>query len=218
MLQSTIHAGIIMDGNGRWAQQRGLPRIMGHRAGAAAVRRAIEAAPDAGIHILTLYAFSSDNWRRPPDEVGALMELLQDHLTREARECARKGVRVEVIGRRDRLSRVLTEAIARTEELTRAGTRLHLRIAIDYSGRDAIRRGEIGPDLDLLIRTGGEQRLSDFLLWEAAYAELVFLRGMWPDFSGADLEMAVERYRMRDRRFGGIPAAAGPGGRELWLE
>jgi undecaprenyl diphosphate synthase len=218
MGKSTLHSGIIMDGNGRWAQQRGLPRALGHRAGAAAVRRAVEAAPELGVDVLTLFAFSSDNWRRPAGEVSALMTLFEEHLSRETQDCASKGVRIEVIGRRDRLSLTLVRAIEETESLTRRGARLRLRIAVDYSAREAIRRGEIGPDLDLLIRTGGEQRLSDFLLWESAYAELVFLRLMWPDFGAADFAAAVNRYHNRERRFGSIPVAGQSPLRELWLE
>ena len=207
-----------MDGNGRWAQQRGLPRIVGHRAGAGAVRRAVEAAPELGVRVLTLFAFSSDNWKRPPGEVAALMELFQDHLEREAPECVEKGVRMEVIGRRDRLSAGLVRSIRQTQSLTASGSRLHLRIAVDYSARDAIRRGEIGPDLDLLIRTGGEQRLSDFLLWESAYAELVFLRRLWPDFNAADFAAAVRQFHARERRFGAVPPPAVEAPREFWLE
>jgi undecaprenyl diphosphate synthase len=206
-----------MDGNGRWAQRRALPRIVGHRAGAKAVRRTVEAAPRLGIGTLTLYAFSCDNWRRPVEETDTLMSLLEEHLGREARECASSGVRVEVIGRRDRLSPSLVAAMERAESATRGGTKLRLRIAVDYSGRESIRRGEIGPDLDLLIRTGGEQRLSDFLLWEAAYAELVFLRCMWPDFDANELAAAVRQYHGRERRFGAVPAEA-VAARESWLE
>ena len=178
-----------MDGNGRWALARGLPRIAGHRAGADALRRAVETAPNAGIGILTLFAFSSDNWRRPGLEVNALMALLGEYLESETNRCVERGVRVTVIGRRDRLPRGLAKRIARTEAATRSGATLWLRIAIDYSSRDAIaaaassRRNcretlakDLGPEVDLLIRTGGEQRLSDFLLWESAYAELIFLR------------------------------------------
>jgi undecaprenyl diphosphate synthase len=217
MMQSTLHVGIIMDGNGRWAQQRGLPRLFGHRKGAAAVRRTIEAAPRCGISILTLYAFSSDNWRRPAEEVGALMQLFEEHLDTEAAECAAKGVRLQMIGRRDRLPDALVMAMERAEAATAAGRRLHLRIACDYSSRESILRGDIGPDLDLLIRTGGEQRLSDFLLWESAYAELVFLRRLWPDFEAADLESAVRQFQTRERRFGGlVPETARA--REAWLE
>lgn len=206
-----------MDGNGRWAQQRGLPRALGHRAGAAAVRRAVEAAPGLGVGILTLFAFSADNWKRPPEEVNPLMELFRHHLARQAEECEDRGVRVEIIGRRDRLAPALVGEIERTEARTAKGERLRLRIALDYSAREAIQRGQIGPDLDLLIRTGGEQRLSDFLLWESAYAELVFLRRLWPDFQETDFASAVEQYQKRERRFGGLPAARGTS-MERWLD
>lgn len=199
-----IHAAIIMDGNGRWATMRGLPRIAGHRAGADAVRRVVEAAPDLGIGILTLYAFSSDNWRRPATEVTALMELLDIYLRKETRRCLENGVRLEVIGRRDRLDPRLVAAIERTEAATAAGATLTMRVAVDYSAREAIRHGKIGPDVDLLVRTGGEQRLSDFLLWECAYAELIFSRRMWPDFDESDLAAAVREFEARERRFGGL--------------
>jgi undecaprenyl diphosphate synthase len=202
-----LHAAIIMDGNGRWAIARGLPRLAGHRAGADAVRRTVEAAPAAGIDILTLYAFSSDNWRRPPTEVTGLMELLDLYLRKETKRCLDNGVRLEVIGRRDRLDPKLVAAIERTEAATAAGVTLTLRVAVDYSSRQAIERGAIGPDVDILIRTGGEQRLSDFLLWECAYAELIFTRRMWPDFDGCDLEAAVKEFHARERRFGGVPEA-----------
>jgi undecaprenyl diphosphate synthase len=219
-----LHAAIIMDGNGRWATMRGLPRLAGHRAGADAVRRTVEAAPDLGVGILTLYAFSSDNWRRPPAEVSALMELLDIYLRKETRRCLENGVRLEVIGRRDRLDPRLVAAIARTEAATAAGETLTLRVAVDYSAREAIRDGRIGPDVDLLIRTGGEQRLSDFLLWECAYAELIFSKRMWPDFDGHDLAAAVREFQTRERRFGGVPevqpVANGNGGRHhvSWLD
>jgi undecaprenyl diphosphate synthase len=204
-----LHAAIIMDGNGRWATMRGLPRIAGHRAGADAVRRTVEAAPDLGVGILTLYAFSSDNWRRPPAEVSALMDLLDIYLRKETRRCRENGVRLQVIGRRDRLDPRLVAAIERTEAATAAGATLTLRIAIDYSARDAIVQGQIGPDVDVLIRTGGEQRLSDFLLWECAYAELIFSRRMWPDFDAHDLASAVREFETRERRFGGVPEPQG---------
>jgi undecaprenyl diphosphate synthase len=200
-----LHAAIIMDGNGRWATMRGLPRIAGHRAGANAVRRTVEAAPDLGVGILTLYAFSSDNWRRPPAEVSALMDLLDIYLRKETRRCLENGVRLEVIGRRDRLDPRLVAAIERTESATAPGRTLALRVAIDYSARDAILQGKIGPDVDLLIRTGGEQRLSDFLLWECAYAELIFSRRMWPDFDAHDLAAAIREFETRERRFGAVP-------------
>jgi len=210
-----------MDGNGRWAAARGLPRVAGHHAGVQAVRRVVEAAPQTGVGILTLFAFSADNWRRPPAEVAALMQLLAAYLDSEVRRAAEEGIRLEMIGRRDRLDAPLRDGIARAESETAAGTHLRLRIAIDYSGRDAILAaarhapelsresfdGALGPPVDLLIRTGGEQRLSDFLLWECAYAELVFSRRMWPDFDGADLGAAVREFHGRQRRFGGVPQA-----------
>ena len=211
-----------MDGNGRWALARGLPRAAGHRAGVDAARRVVEAAPACGIGVLTLFAFSSDNWRREPVEVTALMRLLAWYLESQTESAVATGVRVEAIGRRDRLPGALAAAIAATEAATARGTRLRLRVALDYSGRDAIlaaaggagelsRAGidrRLGPPVDLLIRTGGERRLSDFLLWESAYAELVFSRVLWPDFGGAELAAAVRDFRARDRRFGGVPQTA----------
>ena len=230
-LQSTLHIGIIMDGNGRWALSRGMPRILGHRAGIEAARRVVEAAPEHGVGTLTLFAFSSDNWRRPKEEVDALMRLMEWYLEHETPRCIEQGVRIEVIGRRDRLDAELCRAMGAAEQATAAGTRLRLRMAVDYSARDAIlaaARGlrelsrealenAIGPTVDLLIRTGGERRLSDFLLWECAYAELVFTRTMWPDFGAADLAAAVREYHGRERRFGGIPPMALPQ-REAWLD
>jgi undecaprenyl diphosphate synthase len=219
-----LHAAIIMDGNGRWATTRGLPRIAGHRAGAEALRRTVEAAPDLGVGTLTVYAFSSDNWRRPPAEVSALMKMFHSYLRREQAECVKNGVRVSVIGRRDRLPRMLLPVIESTEKTTAAAKKLHLRIAVDYSSRDAIlkvarklkssaTRDDFaaalrGLDVDLLIRTGGEKRMSDFLLWECAYAELVFTPVMWPDFNASDLGAAVAEFHSRERRFGAVPAAA----------
>ncbi|HTT66229.1 MAG TPA: di-trans,poly-cis-decaprenylcistransferase [Bryobacteraceae bacterium] len=242
MMQSTysragrMHVAIIMDGNGRWALARGLPRLAGHRAGADALRRTVEAAPGLGISVLTLFAFSSDNWRRPPEEVAGLMQLLAEHLRSETGRCVENGVRIEVIGRRDRLGGELPAAIAQAETATGAGARLQLRIAVDYSGRDAIAEAvrqaahaglvcrecleeQLGPPVDLLIRTGGEQRLSDFLLWECAYAELIFSRRMWPDFGAADLEAALRQFHTRQRRFGAIPLveAAAPAS-HAWLD
>lgn len=227
----SIHAAIIMDGNGRWARSRGLSRSRGHREGAAAVRRVVEAAPELGIDTLTLYAFSADNWKRPRPEVNALMRLLHRYLRTETAELVEQGVRVVLLGRRDRLpSRVLAAAEA-AEEATRGGEELTLRLAIDYSARDAMvraaemLRGSAEPicverfsealaramhtegrsrDVDLLIRTSGEERLSDFLLWECAYAEFVFTPTLWPDFTGDHLRQAVETFRRRDRRFGGL--------------
>ncbi|MDQ3698575.1 MAG: di-trans,poly-cis-decaprenylcistransferase [Gemmatimonadota bacterium] len=231
---SSLHVAIIMDGNGRWATARGLPRVAGHRAGADAVRRTVEAAPAQGIGTLTLYAFSSDNWRRPPREVAALMRLFRQHLRSEAAKLRENGVRLSIIGRRDRLALSVRTAIDTAEAATAGGTGLHLRVAIDYSARDLILRaasrmercddpprerfaellaeeyGDSGqaPDVDLLVRTGGEQRLSDFMLWEAAYAELHFTQRMWPEFDTSDLEHAVAEFHSRQRRFGAIPAAA----------
>jgi undecaprenyl diphosphate synthase len=219
-----LHAAIIMDGNGRWATTRGLPRVAGHRAGAEALRRTVEAAPDLDIGILTVYAFSSDNWQRPTTEVSALMKMFHSYLRREQAECVKNGVRVSVIGRRDRLPRMLLPVIESTEKATAAGKKLHLRLAVDYSSRHAILKAARklkstasrddftaalgGLDVDLLIRTGGEQRLSDFLLWECAYAELFFTPVMWPDFKSSDLAAAVAEFHSRERRFGALPAAA----------
>ncbi|MFH1764966.1 MAG: di-trans,poly-cis-decaprenylcistransferase [Gemmatimonadota bacterium] len=229
-----FHVAIIMDGNGRWARKRRRPRRAGHMAGAAAVRRTVEAAPGLGITTLTLYAFSADNWRRPQEEVDHLMRLFQSHLRSECARCVENGVRLSVIGRRDRLPAGLGDAIEAAESRTSSGTRLHLRIAIDYSARDALMtaaasmagssppsrdvfstalaRAMSAPagtrDVDLLIRTGGERRLSDFLLWESAYAELVFTDKAWPDFMAQDLESAVREFSTRDRRFGGLALPA----------
>jgi len=225
---------LIMDGNGRWAERRGLPRIAGHREGARSVRRVVEAAPELGIGTLTLYAFSSDNWQRPASEVASLMELFGRYLRGQRARCVRHGVRVSVIGRRDRLDPALVREIRIVEHATRDGCRLHLRIAVDYSARHAIlcaaarlRRSTpltesrfsrllnrivhstpAASDVDLLVRTSGEKRLSDFLLWESAYAELVFTDRLWPDFDERDLACAVAEYRRRDRRFGGLAEAA----------
>ena len=205
---SSLHVAIVMDGNGRWARRRGLPRVAGHRAGAEAVRRTVEAAPDSGVAELTLYAFSADNWKRPPGEVAALMRLLARYLRTETPRLEQNGVRLEVVGRRDRLPAPLLAAIGATERATARGARLRLRLAVDYSARWAIKAGAILPDVDLLIRTGGEQRLSDFLLWECAYAELYFTETMWPDFGASDLIAAVAEFHARERRFGGLPEAA----------
>lgn len=276
-----LHVAIIMDGNGRWATARGLPRVAGHRQGAEAVRRTVEAAPALCVGTLTLYAFSSDNWQRPPREVALLMRLFGTHLRTELPALRRNGVRLSVIGRRDRLAPSLVRQIEVAECATAGGTRLHLRLAIDYSSRDALVRaaarlcdaarprdgGDIAgaagglrleadgsciaaadgragavdlleetggrthcpadlsrdalrralgaaygeqataPDVDLLVRTGGEQRLSDFLLWESAYAELLFLPCMWPEFDGDTLGSAVAEFHGRERRFGTVPSS-----------
>jgi undecaprenyl diphosphate synthase len=241
-MQSTfpegLHVAIIMDGNGRWATRRGLPRVAGHRAGVAAVRRVVERAPDLGITRLTLYAFSSDNWSRPTHEVQSIFWLMRAYLRLETKRLRQAGARLQVIGRRDRLPELLLREIAQTELATAEGRRLHLRIAVDYSSRDAITRAaarvttvcfEDPPpstdlvrgmlmqaltadsgEVDLLIRTGGEKRLSDFLLWESAYAELVFTDRMWPDFDVTDLDAALGEFRRRERRFGGVPSAPPP--------
>lgn len=226
-----LHVAIIMDGNGRWATRRGLPRVAGHRAGLAAAKRIVEHAPDIGIACLTLYAFSSDNWRRPPAEVDSIFWLLRAFLRLETRRLRQRGARLQVIGRRDRLPAKVLEVIEHSEAETAGGRRIHLRVAIDYSSRDSIARAACAgghalpqsPDamrhlmealtaesgeVDLLIRTGGEKRLSDFLLWESAYAELLFTDRMWPDFDEADLDAAVEEFRQRERRYGGVPETA----------
>lgn len=252
MKQSTLqhthaacHVGIIPDGNGRWAAVRGLPRTAGHRAGVEAVRRAVAAAPHLGIDTLTVFAFSSDNWHRSPGEVRPLLHLIEGFLREEIHGWVTHGVRVSVVGRRDRLPVALRAAIQIAEEATAAGTpscshaavqreNLHLRLAVDYSGRDAILRaacrmytateishdafarllpganvdGRPAPDVDLVIRTGGEQRLSDFLLWECAYAELHFTRTLWPDFAASDLEAAMQDFHSRERTFGRLHEAA----------
>ena len=168
----------------------------------------VEAARSLSISALTLYAFSSDNWRRPAHEVASLLRLFERYLRAEAARCVEQGVALTVIGRRDRLPEALRAAIAGAERATAAGTRLALRIAIDYSARAAIGAGELLPDVDLLLRTGGERRLSDFLLWESAYAELVFSDVMWPDFTAADLSAALSEFHGRERRFGALPAEA----------
>lgn len=199
-----MHLAIILDGNGRWARAQGWPRLAGHRAGMEAVRRIVEAAPAHGVQTLSLYAFSADNWKRPLEEVNGLMALLGHFLEREVTALAEKNVRLDFIGRRDRLPAGLAAAMDAAEQRTRTGRRLHLRIAVDYSGRESIRTGHVGPDVDLLIRTGGEQRLSDFLLWECAYAELLFVPQAWPEFTAGDLGEAVAEFHRRHRRFGAV--------------
>ncbi len=224
-----------MDGNGRWASRRGRSRTVGHRRGAEAVRRMVEAAPGLGIRTLSLYAFSADNWGRPDAEVAFLLGLFLRYLRAETAALHERGVRLTIIGRRDRLPGALLRQIAASEALTAAGPGLHLRLAIDYSARDAIvgaaqraaaaggridraafarllgeatHARETAPDVDLLIRTGGELRLSDFLLWECAYAELAFSPKTWPDWTAADLAAAITEYATRERRFGLLPAAS----------
>ena len=230
-----LHVAVIMDGNGRWATRRGLPRIDGHRQGAAAVRQSVEAAPSLGIHVLTLYAFSADNWRRPRAEIESLLAIFDDYIAQETATCIEHGIRFSLIGRRDRLPPSLRRNAEALEFCTADADKLHLRLAIDYSSREAIwqaaqkmaaghvardcspayeefnrrvrsGRGEPAdvPDVDLLIRTGGEQRLSDFLLWESAYAELWFTDTPWPEFTTAEFTQAVEEFSRRERRFGGL--------------
>jgi undecaprenyl diphosphate synthase len=225
-----LHVACIMDGNGRWATARSLSRSQGHRAGVESLRRIVAAAPDNGVTTLTAYAFSSDNWQRPAAEVEGLIALFCDYLDSETANMVCDGVRLTVFGRRDRLPDALVDKIRRTEAATRSGAVLHLRIAIDYSSQDAILSaarvaaelpeltkeafgnlltggtGQVG--VDLLIRTSGEQRLSDFLLWECAYAELHFTKCLWPDFSERDLVEALKEFHRRDRRFGGLSVRA----------
>jgi undecaprenyl diphosphate synthase len=218
---------IIMDGNGRWGVRRGLRRTDGHHAGADAVRRAVEAAPDHGVTTLTLFAFAAANWQRPVDEVQALMALFRDYLATDAPRLIEGGARLSMIGRRDRLPADLAAAVIEIEAATASNDRLNLRIALDYSSREAIALAAaaldptgsiedldrliagdatVGP-VDLLIRTGGEQRLSDFMLWECAFAELWFTRRMWPDFDGGDLAEAIGDFRRRSRTFGAVADA-----------
>ncbi len=230
---SGLHVGIIMDGNGRWARSQGKPRWRGHLAGVDSLRDVVRGAPDLGVTTLTVYAFSSDNWKRPPTEVGRLFWLLREYCQRERSELIKNGVRVTHVGRRDRIPGSARRQLEETEHATARGRRLHLRLAIDYSARWAIadamsklarkvKRGRldpsaITPDLiqrqicgnvpepDLIVRTAGEQRLSDFLLWELAYAELYFTPVLWPDFRRADLALALSEFRRRERRFGAVP-------------
>jgi undecaprenyl diphosphate synthase len=225
------HVGIIMDGNGRWATARGLPRALGHKAGAEAARRTIEAAAEAGIGWLTLFAFSSENWQRPAEEVRDLTGLMRLYLRSEVGTLVREGVRLRVIGERDRFGQDLVQAIDAAEQATAAGNRLNLNVALSYGGRaeivaaakEAARRVLAGtldpealdeagfgrmlatagmPDPDLIIRTSGEQRLSNFLLWQAAYAEFVFQDVLWPDYGAQQLGEAIGEFARRERRYG----------------
>jgi undecaprenyl diphosphate synthase len=224
-----LHVAIICDGNGRWASSRGLPRSAGHKAGAEAARGVIRCAPHLGIHTLTLFALSSANWKRPPAEVTAILQILQEYLQEEADECLDEGIRLSIIGRRDRIHPKLREVIDEAEALTSKGKNLHLRLAVDYSARHSLFRaaskfykatnlsteafGDVlaevqrggSTEVDLLIRTGGEQRLSDFLLWECAFAEFVFLDKRWPDFRPEDLRKAVVEFEKRERTRGAVP-------------
>ncbi|MEA1942860.1 MAG: isoprenyl transferase [Pseudomonadota bacterium] len=231
------HVAIIMDGNGRWAKSRGQPRAFGHRRGVETVRRAVEAAGDLGVRYLTLFSFSTENWSRPADEVGALFQLMKNYVEADLEQLAGRGVRIRIIGRRDNLGEDLRDIIERAEARTEANDRFHLTIAFNYGGRDEIVRAarriardardgtldpdgldEAGftaaldtrdlPDVDLLIRTSGEERISNFMLWQLAYAELVFLDVLWPDFSPEQFSDAIETYKQRSRRYGGLDAGA----------
>ena len=239
-ISDRLHVAIIMDGSGRWARAHGLPRPEGHRAGVEAVRRVIAGAPGLGVDTLTLHCFSSGNWQRPPEEVERLFGIFEDFLFAEPTLWIGSGVRLTVLGRRDRLPDSLLQTIEYAENATSGCQRLHLRLAIDYSARQAILRAarrlnvanlpnlansnaeteearfgrlladagdQTVPEVDLLIRTGGEQRLSDFMLWESAYAELYFTPVLWPDFSAEDLEAALKEFHSRDRRYGALAAA-----------
>lgn len=228
------HIAIIMDGNGRWAKARSLPVYAGHRAGAEAVRRCVRAAVSQGVQYVTLYAFSSENWRRGPQEIGDLTNLLRYYLRHKVSELHAQGVKLQMIGDRTRFEASLQEEMARAESLTRLNTRLTLCLALSYGGRaeitqaarrmaEAAKKGEIDlgsageddlarflmtdgiPDPDMVVRTSGEYRLSNFLLWQSAYAELVFLDVLWPDFNEQHFGRLLETYAARDRRFGGRP-------------
>ncbi len=227
------HIAIIMDGNGRWAQKRGLPRTLGHRQGAETVRRVVEAAADAGVKYLTLFGFSTENWSRPPDEVRELMSLMRHYVRGNVADLHKNGVRLRIIGERERIDADVLEIVEQAEQLTSTNDRLHLTIAFSYGARQEIvmaarklaadvQAGKLIPeeidastvnsalltadlpDPDLLIRTSGEQRISNFLLWQLAYAELVFVDTLWPDFGKTELNEAIRAYQGRDRRFGGV--------------
>lgn len=230
-----VHVAIIMDGNGRWASARGLPKVAGHRAGAQAVRRTIEAAGNTGVRWLTLYAFSSENWGRPQSEVLDLTGLLRHYIRQELADLKAQGVRLRVIGDRDRFDADIRADLAHAERETASNTGLNLNVALSYGARTeivtaakrlaaAVQAGEVDlttmdetdfasrlstagmPDPDLVIRTSGERRLSNFLLWQSAYAELIFLDVLWPDFGAPEFEAALTEYGRRERRFGARPA------------
>jgi undecaprenyl diphosphate synthase len=229
VMANRLHVAIICDGNGRWATSRFLPRSAGHRAGAETARLVIRCAPQLGIHTLTLFALSSANWQRPASEVAAILRILHEYLREETSRCQKEGVRLSIIGRRDRLPPPLREAIADAEAITLNGKTLHLRLAVDYSARHALYQaaskfykvtqlsseafGEVlaevqrggSTEVDLLIRTGGERRLSDFLLWECAFAEFAFLEKRWPDFTPGDLHNAIKEFEQRERTRGALP-------------
>ena len=214
------HVAVIMDGNGRWATRRLRPRWMGHVRGAHTARELVEHCARLGIPQVTLYAFSSDNWKRPREEVGFLMDLFASHLDRELATMQANSIRLSIIGRRDRLPASLVARMEEVEARTAGGTRVHLRVAIDYSSRTAMAQalqggaplsppdvgtsGPLLPNVDLLLRTGGERRLSDFLLWECAYAELAFVDTLFPDLSMAEVDAVLADFATRSRRFGGI--------------
>ena len=227
------HVAIVMDGNGRWAKRRGLPRTLGHRAGVNALKRTVEGASQLGVEWLTVFGFSTENWRRPPSEVSELMTLLKSYVESDLARLAREGVRVRIIGRREGLSADLLEVIERAESSTSHNERFNLQVAFNYGGRadivDAAQRlavdvaaGRVapesldeptfgrylstaaGPPVDLIVRTSGERRLSNFLLWEAAYAELVFQDVLWPDYGPTELKAAIEEFQARERRYGGV--------------
>ena len=228
--EDSFHVAIIMDGNGRWANMQGKPRFFGHRAGAENLRSIVETCPHLDITTLTAYAFSSDNWGRPTQEVKMLMRLFNTYLQTEIKNLIKNGIKLTFIGRRDRFDKNILTKMENAEQATADGTTLNLRLAVDYSARDmlleaaknlgdleptrnnfadALTKAQHGgansPDVDLLIRTGGEKRLSDFLLWECAYAELFFSPVMWPDFNPDYLKMAVDDFKHRERRFGCVP-------------
>jgi undecaprenyl diphosphate synthase len=231
------HVAIIMDGNGRWAARRGLPRVEGHRRGVEAVRRAVRSSIELGVRYLTVYSFSSENWRRPPEEVSDLMGLLKRFIRNDLADLHARNVRVRIIGEREGLSADLRALLSEAEELTKGNDGLTLVVAFNYGGRQEIARaaralarrvkeglldpeavdmaaveGELDtggiPDPDLVIRTSGEQRVSNFLTWQSAYSEFVFVPEFWPDFDDATFRAAIDEYRRRDRRFGGLSAQA----------
>jgi len=230
-----LHAAIIMDGNGRWAKRRGMPRALGHRAGVNALKRTVEGAPAAGVGVLTVFGFSTENWRRPAQEVSELMGLLKAYVESDLERLSREGVRVRIIGRRTGLSPDVLEVIERAERRTAHNDSFLLQVAFNYGGQadiadaarrfaEQVERGEAraadldertfgsflstsaAPAPDLIVRTSGEHRISNFLLWECAYAELVFQDVLWPDYGPEHLAAAVAEYRSRDRRYGGIAA------------
>ncbi|MBI1418010.1 MAG: di-trans,poly-cis-decaprenylcistransferase [Limimaricola sp.] len=229
------HVAIIMDGNGRWAQMRGRPRLFGHHAGARRVREIVEACPDLGVKYLTIFAFSTENWKRTQTEVAGLMSLFRRYIQRESRDLFQRGVRVRFIGDRIRLDDKLVTLMDELELLTAGNDRVHLTIALNYGGRDEVTRAakrlaleiekgrlshkdvdaetlsrfldtHVLPDPDLVIRTSGEARISNFLLWQSAYAEYIFVDTLWPDFTAAEFARVLAEYGVRDRRFGAVKA------------